>query len=304
MKKVLFGFGAAALAIGALAVANAPVAVAQGAENCKTIRMGFNPAQDATKVLTSAKPIANYLEEQIRGVEVKASVAQDYRGLIEAMRSGQLDFAWLNPVGYVDAAREGIANVLLKSSREAGPYYWAAFIVRADSRFKKLEDLQGASVAWVDPNSAAGYTFPRATLISAKLEPDKLFSKQVFAGGHDAVVFSVLNGTVDVGATFANNTKGTSGSWTQYLSDPAQQKRIRVLAYSKPIPGDTVSVRKGFEASCKDAVTKVVGALLRMRSQEATRKLLRDLYRIEFLVTAKDSDYNIVRDAQAAAAKK
>ncbi len=303
MKRVFVTIAAVTAAFTALAAATTP-SNAQGAENCKVIRMGFNPAQDATKVLASAKPIANYLEEAIRGVEVKATVAQDYRGLIEAMRSGQLDFAWLNPVGYVDAAKENIANVLLKSSREAGPYYWSAFIVRADSRFRKLSDLQGASIAWVDPNSAAGYTFPKATLISAGLDADKLFSKQVFAGGHDAVVYSVLNGTVDVGATFANNTKGTSGSWTQYLTDPAQQARIRVLAYSKPIPGDTVSVRKTYQSSCKDSVTLVQNALLNMRSKPEYRKLLRDLYRIEYLVPAKDSDYDIVRQAQAAVAKK
>jgi phosphonate transport system substrate-binding protein len=294
MKKLLLS-----VTVGALLTSSA---FAQ--ENCKTIRMGFNPAQDATKVLASAKPIANYLEEAIRGVEVKATVAQDYRGLIEAMRSKQLDFAWLNPVGYVDAKKEGVADVLLKSAREGGPYYWAALIVRSDSRIKSEKDLQGSSIAWVDPNSAAGYTFPKATLLSKGIDPEKTFSKQVFAGGHDAVVYSVLNGTVDVGAVFANNTRGTSGAWTQYLKDVAQQQKIRVLLYSKPIPGDTVSVRTGFKNSCRDTVTLVTNALLAMRSQNSTRQMLRDLYRIEYLVSAKDSDYDIVREAQAAAAKK
>ena len=296
MKKVV-----AVVAVGAFLSAAAVTAVSSNAfaaaENCKSIRMGFNPAQDATKVLTSAKPITNYLEETVRGVEFKASVAQDYRGLLEAMRSGQLDFAWLNPSGYVDAAKENIADVLLKSAREAGPFYWSAFIVKADSRFRKLEDLQGASVAWVDPNSAAGYLFPRATIAQAKLDPDKFFGKEVFAGGHDAVVLSVLNGSVDVGATFANNTKGTSGAWTQYLKDAADQKKIRVLAYSRPIPGDTVSVRKGFRASCGDVVTEVVNALIAMKYKPATSKMLQDLYRINYLVPAKDTDYDIVRDA-------
>ncbi len=295
MKKLVLGVVAAGLMFATNVNAQ---------ENCKVIRMGFNPAQDATKVLASAKPIANYLEETIRGVEVRATVAQDYRGLIEAMRSNQLDFAWLNPVGYVDAKKADIANVLLKSSREAGPYYWSALIVRADSRIKSEKDLQGSSIAWVDPNSAAGYTFPKATLLSKGVDPDKTFSKQVFAGGHDAVVYSVLNGTVDVGATFANNTKGTSGSWTQYLSDPALQKKIRVILYSKPIPGDTVSVRSTYQKSCPGTVTLLVNALLSMRYQTSTRQMLRDLYRIEYLVPARDSDYDIVREAQAVAAKK
>jgi phosphonate transport system substrate-binding protein len=295
MKKVL-----ASIALGAFAVTAIVSSVgnqsALAAESCKTIRMGFNPAQDATKVLTSAKPITNYLEETVRGVEFKPTVAQDYRGLLEAMRSGQLDFAWLNPSGYVDASKEGIADVLLKSSREAGPFYWSAFIVKADSKFRKLEDLTGASVAWVDPNSAAGYLFPRATLAQNKFDPDKFFGKEVFAGGHDAVVLAVLNGSVDVGATFANNTKGTSGAWTQYLKEP-DQKKIRVVTYSKPIPGDTVSVRRTFNASCKDTVTEVVNALIAMKYKPETRKMLTDLYRINYLVPAKDSDYDIMRDA-------
>ncbi len=270
---------------------------AQGSENCRVVRMGFNPAQDATKVLANAKPIANYLEETVRGVEVRASVAQDYRGLIEAMGSNNLDFAWLNPVGYVDAAKAGIADVLLKSSREAGPYYWSAFVVRTDSRFRTLKDLEGATIAWIDPNSAAGYLFPRATLRKAGFDPDKFFGKQVFAGGHDAAVLSVLNGTVDVTATFANNKKGTSGAWTQFVTDPEQQKKFRVIAYSDAIPGDTVSVRRGFRSACAGTVLEIQNALIAMRYKPATQKMLADLYRISYLVPAKDSDYDIVRDA-------
>lgn len=300
MKKLAlaFAFGAATIA-GASILGAQPTTAFAAAENCRVIRMGFNPAQDATKVLASAKPIANYLEETIRGVEVRATVAQDYRGLIEALRSGNLDFAWLNPVGYVDATKEGIVDVMLKSSREAGPYYWSAFVVRTDSKYKTLKDLEGATIAWVDPNSAAGYLFPRATLKKAGFDPEKFFGKQVFAGGHDSAVLSVLNGTVDVAATFANNKKGTSGAWTQFVTDPAQQARFRVIAYSDPIPGDTVSVRRDFKGACAGLVTEVQNALIGMKSRPDTQKMLQDLYRIKALVPAKDSDYDIVRAAYA-----
>ncbi len=298
MKKRVFAIAGAISAVMIAAISSQPTGVlAQNSESCRLVRMGFNPAQDATKVLASAKPITDYLESKVRGVEFRASVAQDYRGLIEATRSGQLDFAWLNPSGYVDAKQAGIADVLLKSVREAGPFYWAAFIVRTDSRFKTLGDLQGATIAWVDPNSAAGFLFPRATLALNGFDPNKFFGKEVFAGGHDAVVLSVLNGSVDAGATFANNTKGTSGSWTQFITDKEQQAKIRVLKYSKPIPGDTVSVRTGFNTACRSTVVKVVGALIAMKGNPATKKMLQDLYRIEALTVAKDSDYDIVREA-------
>ncbi len=296
MKKWILASGVIA-SVAVAAISSQGTGLAQTTESCRLVKMGFNPAQDATKVLASAKPITDYLESRVRGVEFRASVAQDYRGLIEATRSGQLDFAWLNPSGYVDAKAAGIADVLLKSVREAGPFYWSAFIVRNDSRFKTLADLQGSTIAWVDPNSAAGFLFPRATLALNGFDPNKFFGKEVFAGGHDAVVLSVLNGSVDAGATFANNTKGTSGSWTQFLTDKEQQAKIRVLKYSKPIPGDTVSVRTNYNTACRSTVQKVVGALIAMKGNPETKKMLQNLYRINSLTVAKDSDYDIVREA-------
>lgn len=288
----------------ALSVAAAGGALAQTAEDCRTVRMGFNPAQDSNVVLTNGRAIADYLEQSVRGIEVRTSVAQDYRGLVEAMRSRQLDFAWLSPVSYVDAARDADARVLLKSVRFGNPYYWAAFIVRADSRFKTIKDLQGATIAWIDPTSAGGYTFPKATLLAQGIEPDKFFSKQTFAGGHDAAVLSVLNGTVDVAAVFSNNTKGTSGAWTQFLKDPAQQKQIRPIAYSKPIPGDTLSVRGSFQKACPEVTKKINDAIVAMRYFPQTKKLLANLYRIDWMIPALDKDYDAVREAQKLAGLK
>ncbi|HWG84646.1 MAG TPA: PhnD/SsuA/transferrin family substrate-binding protein, partial [Deinococcales bacterium] len=164
--------------------------------------------------------------------------------------------------------------------------------------------LQGARIAWIDPTSAAGYTFPKATLVTQGIDPDKFFSRQTFAGGHDAAVLAVLNGSVDVAATFSNNTQGTSGSWTQVLKDPNQIKQIRVVGYSKPIPGDTVSVRKGFADACPDVVKKVQDAIISMKYFPKTKALLRNLYRIDYMVPAKDSDYNVVRDVQKVASGK
>ncbi|MBB6099487.1 phosphonate transport system substrate-binding protein [Deinobacterium chartae] len=293
MKKTL-----ALLALGA-----ALAGPALAAENCRVVRMGFNPAQDSNVVLTNGTAIAKYLEKSVRGVEIKTSVAQDYTGLVEAMRSGQLDFAWLSPVSYVDAAKNADAKVLLKSVRGGGPYYWAAFVVRKDSGIKTVEDLRGKNIAWIDPKSAAGYTFPRATLVSKGIDPDKFFGKQTFAGDHGAAVLSLINGTVDVVATFSNNTKGTSGSWTQLLK-PEQAAKVTPVLYSKPIPGDTLSVRGTYQKGCAEVVQKITNAIAAMPLFPESKSLLTNLYRIDKMVPAKDSDYDVVRDVEKAAQKK
>lgn len=292
MKKLL-----ALLALGTLAN------TAMAAENCRVVNMGFNPAQDSNAVLTNGRAIATYLEKNVRGIEVKTTVAQDYAALTEAMRSSKLDFAWLSPVSYVEAHDRADAQVLLKSVRGAGPYYWSAFVVRKDSGIKKLEDMRGKTIAWIDPNSAAGYTFPRAALVAKGVDPDKFFSKQTFAGKHDAAVLALVNGTVDVVATFSNNTKGDSGSWTQLLK-PEQAALVTPVMYSKPIPGDTVSVRGAYAKECANIVTRIRAALIAMPNSQDGKDLLQKLYRIDKLVPAKDSDYNVVRDAMKSAQKK
>ena len=292
MKKLL-----TLLALGVLASS------AQAAENCRVINMGFNPAQDSAAVLTNGRAIAKYLESKVRGVEVRTTVAQDYQALVEATRSGKLDFAWLSPVSYVEAHDQANAQVLLKSVRGAGPYYWSAFVVRKDSGIKRMEDMRGKNIAWIDPTSAAGYTFPKATLLAKGVEPEKFFGRQTFAGKHDAAVLALLNGSVDVIATFSNNTKGDSGAWTQFLK-PEQAAQLTPVMYSKPIPGDTLSVRADYQKACDAVVTRVRAAIMAMKSDPDAKGLLQKLYRIDAMVPAKDSDYNVVRDAIKAVQKK
>ena len=69
---------------------------------------------------------------------------------------GEAGVCLLPPDGYVLAHREAGAEVLLEPVRNGSPYSWSAIIVRKGSGIKKTEDLEGKTIAWVDPLSAAG----------------------------------------------------------------------------------------------------------------------------------------------------
>lgn len=277
-----------AVAAGLLSVAAAQAPI--------TVSIGFNPTQNSDLVTTAANGIASYVESQLGGaVEVKVFIPTDYRGLIEAMGSGNLDFAFFPPDGFVVANKEVDAMVLLKSVRGGNPYYWSAIVVRKDSGITNIGDLEGKSIAWIDPNSAAGYTFPRAELITAGINPDDFFSKQVFAGGHDAAVLAVLNGSVDAAATFANDDQNISGAWTQFL-DADQAKQITAIFYSRPIPGDTFSVSRKFAEEHPALTYQIAAAIATIKAPE--NKLLVDLYRIDYMIPADSSDYAVVRDTR------
>ncbi|RIH86049.1 phosphate/phosphite/phosphonate ABC transporter substrate-binding protein [Calidithermus roseus] len=263
------------------------------------VRIGFNPTQNSDQLRPAAQAIADFIEKEFKGtVEVEIFIPTEYRGLIEAMRGGNLDFAFYPPDGYVIAHRDVGAQVLLKSVRGKSPFYWSAIIVRKDSGIKNVKQLEGKTIAWVDKNSAAGYVFPRAALVTAGLDPDKLFSKQIFAGKHDSAVLAVLNKSVDAAATFANDDKNKSGAWTQFLK-PEEAAQLTAIFYSKPIPGDTFSVSKQFQEKYPSLTKGIAAAIQRIKSPSS--KLLLDLYRIDYMIPAKDSDYDVVREARKVA---
>ena len=261
------------------------------------ITMGFNPAENAETTEMNGKLFAEYFKQKT-GMEVKTFIATDYTALIEALRSGRIDFAWLPPFSYVKAEEVAGAEVLLKAVRKGRAVFYSAVITRSDKPFKTIQDLKGKNIAWVDPSSASGHIFPKASL-KAKLgiDPDKFFGRQIFAGSHDALVLAVVNGTVDAGATFCNDPEATDGAWTQFLKTDEDKKKIRVLFVTDPITGDTMATSKKFRAAHKDIVDKTVALLVSMGKEEQGKKILSALYRIDSMVPAKSEEYEAVRKA-------
>ena len=266
------------------------------AQDAVKVRLGFNPTQNSDELGVSAQAIADYLEETFAGqVEVEVFLPTEYRGLIEAMRSENLDFAFFPPDGYVIANREAGAEVLLKSVRFGNPFYWSAIIVREDSGITDIAGLEDKTIAWVDPNSAAGYVFPRAEITLAGIAPDDFFSNQTFAGGHDAAVLSVLNGSVDAAATFANDAENISGAWTQFLEED-EAAQLTSIFYSRPIPGDTFSVSPLFKETYPELTAQISDAIAALKAPDSD--LLTNLYRIDEMIPATDDDYAVVREAR------
>lgn len=260
------------------------------------ITIGFNPTENADVVETNGKAFGEYFKEKT-GISVKTFIATDYTALIEALRSGQVDFAFLPPFSYVKAEQIAGAKVLMKSVRRGKAVFYSAIITRSDKGYKTIEDLKGKNIAWVDPSSASGHIFPKANLIvKKKIDPDTYFAKQVFAGSHDAAVLAVLNGTVDAAATFANDPQGAEGAWTQFLKGEEASK-VRSVFVTDPITGDTMAASKQLSAQHPDVVKTTTQLLGAMGSNPEGQKILKALYRIDGMIPAVSADYDPVRKA-------
>ena len=259
----------------------------------RLLRVGFVPSENVQQVAQNAQPIVEILEKKL-AFEVQPFVATDYTGVVEALRANKLDIAFLSPASYVLAKSEANVKVVLKSQRKGLPYYYAAIITQADSGIRTLQDLRNKTFAFGDPLSTTGHVFPRKMFKESGIDPTKDFKNVIYSGGHDATVLAVLNRKVDAGATFANFTDGKDAAWIQYLKDPKEQKKIRAIAYSEPIPADNLVINAKVDAGLADRITEV---FLELSRDPAGKKMLRDLYQIDGFVAATDQDYDSVREA-------
>ncbi len=268
-------------------------------EDENLIRMGFTPAESTEKVNASGKVLADILEKQT-GFKYKTFVASDYTALIEAMRSGQVDIAWLAPFAFVLAENTAGAKVLLKSIRHGKANQYSAIVVRDSSKFKTLQDLKGATIAWTDPSSSSGHITPKSSIIAEGVDPENFFSKQTFAGSHETLVLAVSNGSVDAGATFSDNAEGSSGSWTLFMKNAGPKaEKLRAVYVTPPMPSDTVSVSKMFSEKYPDRVLKIKEAIKGLAAIPEGKDALKNLYNIEGLVDAGSEEYEPLRKAAA-----
>jgi len=253
------------------------------------LHLVLTPSQKPTDLLATGEEFAKALTK-LTDIPVRVTVASDYAAVIEALRNRTADLAFVHPVGYVLASREAKAMIVARNLWHGKSSFTSRIYVRKDSGLKTLEDLRGKTMAFIDPASASGYTYPMVLLIQRGLvknrDPKTFFREVVFAGSHDAGMRALLNGHVDALASFDMARE-------QYLTDPAERERIVYVAETPEIPEAGIAARAGLDPA---TFAKVRAALLQIRAP-AYAALLRRLYEIDGFAPAEDRDYDPVRAA-------
>jgi phosphonate transport system substrate-binding protein len=249
----------------------------------------FTPSRDPTALKEAGDAFAKTLAE-LSGVPVRALVASDYAGVIEALRSKRVELAFVHPVGYVLANREAGCRILVRDIWGGKTAYTARFYVRKDRGVQRLEDLRGKTVAFVDPASSSGYIYPMVLLMKQGLvrerDPKTFFKDALFAGTHEAALQAVLHGRVDAAASFDKAPE-------LHLKDPALIAQIGFVGETPEIPEAGICVRPGVP---EETVAKLKRALLSIKAPQHAA-LLKQIYDIDGFIEADDRDYQPVRDA-------
>ena len=257
------------------------------------LRYSMVPEGDVKKDLARFRPLLDRLGATL-GVPVELITPASYGAVIELLHTGRVDVARLGPASYLAAKKAdpgviAFATASLHSGpyQVHGPFYHSLLVVRAGSRFHAPADLQGATLALVDPHSTSGNMIPRKGFrqdIGVPLESH--FSRIAYAGSHLSALNMVMEGRSD--AAFVSSLQLSSLA----SSGTLREKAVRILWRSAPLPMDPFVYR---DSLCKEVKDKIRAAYLDDESDNA--EALSSMSATRFM-PVRESDYNVLRDVR------
>ncbi len=262
------------------------VALACRTPSASAFRIAFVPSREVELVSQAAEPLIQLLQQET-GWKVEATIAVSYVAVVEALGRGSVECAFMPPLAFVMAEQRYGAQVLLVSVRNGKTTYRGQILVPRGS-VRSWEDLKGKRFAFPDPTSTSGTVFPKLLLQENGIDPDRDLADVIYAGGHDKVIFALLNGQVDAGATFEDARRVVARRF------PEVMEKLEVFAYTAPIPNDNFACGKHVPPEQRQTIKQ---ALLKVASTEEGRQQLFSLYEIDGFAEPTPGMYDAVRKA-------
>lgn len=151
---------------------------------------GVVPQQSATRLAKLWTPLMHHLSAQT-GVKLTFTTAKDIPVFEDRLRTGDYDFAYMNPYHFtVFHENPGYLPLLTHKDQQLK----GILVARKDSGIASLKDLQGMELAFPAPAAFAATIIPQATLHQQGIA----FTSQ-YVSSHDSVYLSVAKGLYKAG---------------------------------------------------------------------------------------------------------
>ncbi|WP_182128471.1 phosphate/phosphite/phosphonate ABC transporter substrate-binding protein [Nitrosopumilus sp. b3] len=250
-----------------------------------TLTIGFIPVEKADELTPKAQALEKFLEAEL-GIDVEVVVPTNYETIIEGMRFGHIDAAFMDTgPGWITHQRTGAEAVLAELVAGKVNYQATVWALADNDSINSIEDTVGKRVAFTSITGSSGFVRPMGTLVTdghIAIEGDDIvalesalannFESYTFAGGYKAALQLLLNENVDVAF-------GSDIAPQKYL-ELEDQMKLRPVTTIGPVPSHVFMVSADMSESTKDAL---VDALVELNYDE-NNYILKDLYGAEALV--------------------
>ena len=229
----------------------------------KTFTIAYAPNESTTDSTDARSTLAKDLCKVIN-MEVKEIQASDYTAIIEALRTGKADMAYMGALAVaMGAERAGVTPIVMKAPNgdKAQAVYHSVFVTQKDnSEINSIKDFKGKTIAFVDPDSTSGNLVPTSEIMKAfpdlhltneKIHTNGEFFEAVsFSGKHQAGLQAVIKGDVDI-VPISDQIMAS-----EFKNGNAGENAVKVVHSSAAIPAEAMVVSKTVNEDLKKTLTK------------------------------------------------
>ena len=229
----------------------------------KTFTIAYAPNESTTDSTDARSTLAKDLGKVIN-MDVKEIQASDYTAIIEALRTGKADMAYMGALAVaMGAERAGVTPIVMKAPNgdKAQAVYHSVFITQKDNNeINSIKDFKGKTIAFVDPDSTSGNLVPTSEIMKAfpdlhltneKIHTNGEFFEAVsFSGKHQAGLQAVIKGDVDI-VPISDQIMAS-----EFKNGNADENAVKVVHSSAAIPAEAMVVSKTVNEDLKKTLTK------------------------------------------------
>lgn len=247
----------------------------------KQLNLGILGGQNATQQIGDNQCVKSFFDKELN-VDTQMRNASDYSGVIQGLLGGKIDMVLsMSPASFAsvylqDPKAVDVVGIVVDDKDQSRGYH-SVVVVKADSPYKKLEDLKGKAFGMADPDSTSGFLMPNQAFKkefggSVDDKYNNFFSSVTFSGGHEQDILGVLNDQFAGAVTWTSlvgdrSTGYTSGAFTRMIrmDQPDLMNKIRIIWQSPLIPNGPVLVSNKLPAEFK---AKVVAAIKKLDKED------------------------------------
>lgn len=229
----------------------------------KTFTIAYAPNESTTDSTDARSTLAKDLGKVIN-MEVKEIQASDYTAIIEALRTGKADMAYMGALAVaMGAERAGVTPIVMKAPNgdKAQAVYHSVFVTQKDNNeINSIKDFKGKTIAFVDPDSTSGNLVPTSEIMKAfpdlhltneKIHTNGEFFEAIsFSGKHQAGLQAVIKGDVDI-VPISDQIMAS-----EFKNGNADENAVKVVHSSAAIPAEAMVVSKTVNEDLKKTLTK------------------------------------------------